>query len=118
MGDEARKDEIRATMQQLLEMDARLANDVINYVFMQLNSESYLATINQSEYAVLVKQAVKGANQIIFLKHYSRDLVSKRAFASSATNLIILLYTRTLDGRDRELTLAEINSKQQINIQR
>jgi hypothetical protein len=111
MDDKQRKD-IQAAMNALLEMDARLAQDSINYVFTQLNSESFIGKINDQEYALLVTRAVSGLNNIIYLKHYSRDLVSKKAFAKAAGNLMILLYTRPLNGNDRDMLIEEFKSKQ------
>lgn len=103
---------IKSSMESLLELDAALAQDCINYVFTQLNPESFVGKINPMEYQLLIKRAVKGLNTVIFLKHYSRDVVSKKAFQKAAGNLLILLYTRPLNGNDREMLLAEFKSKQ------
>jgi len=110
MEDDHRK-AIQASMQSLLEMDAALAIDCINYVFTQLNSESFVGVINQSEYNIIVRSATKGLSKIVFLKHYSRDLVAKTAFGIAARNLLILLYTRPLNGNDRDLIIKEFESK-------
>lgn len=103
-------------MSHLLEMDGALANDCIRYIFTQLNSESFMGKINQFEYQSLAMSAVRGLDQIIYLKHYSRDIVAKRAFAAAARNLILLLFTRPLEGNDRDLMIKEFESRRPVNI--
>lgn len=114
--DNERKKNISDSMNHLLKMDSALALDCINYVFTQLNNESYMGKINESEYVLLVKRANAGLNKIIYLKHYTRDIVAKKAFQTAASNLLIILYTRPLNGNDRMLLLEEMKSKQPITI--
>lgn len=111
MNDEQMK-AIQSAMHNLLEMDEALALDCINYVFTQLNSESFIGKINANEYKLLVSRASKGLMKVVYLKHYSRDIVSKSAFSAAASNLMLLLYTRPLDGNDREMLIEEFKSKQ------
>jgi len=109
--DEKQRQEIYSSMQKLLEMDEALALDCINYVFTQLNSESFIGKINPNEYSLLVAKSIRGLDKVIFLKHYSRDIVSKKAFQTAAGNLTIMLYTRPLNGNDREILLREFESR-------
>lgn len=113
-----KKDQIRESMESLLEMDHALALDCINFVFTQLNDQSFIGKINPAEYAMLVRNANRGLSKIVYLKHYSRDLVAKTAFQSAAANLLILLYTRPLNGNDRDLLIEEFKSKQNVTIQK
>lgn len=113
-----KKDQIQASMAALLEMDSALAMDCINFVFTQLNDQSFIGKINPAEYALLVKNANRGLCKIVYLKHYSRDLVAKTAFQSAASNLLLLLYTRPLEGNDRNLLIEEFKSKQNVTIQK
>ena len=117
MNDEQMK-AIQSAMHHLLEMDEALALDCINYVFTQLNSESFVGVINPQEYNLLVSRGGRGLMKVIYLKHYSRDVVSKSAFASAASNLMILLYTRPLNGNDRSMLIEEFKSKQPLQIAR
>lgn len=116
MTSEDSKEEIKQSMQRLLDMNPELAKDCIEYITTQLNKDTLLGEINSWEYTSLVQNAVKGANKIIYFKHYSRDLVSKKAFSIATTNLIILLYTRILYGNDRRLLIEEFKSKQPIMV--
>lgn len=110
------KKEIASSMRQILLMNPELAQECIDYILTQLNRESFLGVINPAEYAILVRNAVSGLNRIIYLKHYSRDLVSKHAFMSACVNLIVLLYTRPLDGNDRKLLIEEFRSKTPVMV--
>lgn len=116
MQEEEAKSEIKKAMENLLNMNPAMAKDCIEYIATQLNKESLLAEINPAEYKLLVKNAIKGINKIIYYKHYSRDLIGKKAFSVAATNLIVLLYTRTLNGNDRKLLIEEFKSKQPVLI--
>jgi len=110
-------EEIKQVMRTMLDIDEKTAIDCINYIFTQLNEQSFLATISLAEFNILVSSATKELMRIIFLKHYSRDLVSRKAFATATRNLILLLYTRPLLGNDREILLKEIESKKNTIIQ-
>jgi len=114
--DDTQRKNIQAAMDSLLEMDRALALDCINYIFTQLNSESFIGKINEQEYMMLVARAMRGLNDIIFLKHYSRDIVAKRAFQKAAGNLVILLFTRPLNGNDRAMIIEEYKSRRPQNI--
>ncbi|MEO0132705.1 MAG: hypothetical protein ABIK73_07245 [candidate division WOR-3 bacterium] len=116
MKSEENKEEIQKAMENLLNLSPDMAKDCIEFITTQLNNASLLGNINPFEYKMLVKNAIRGVNKIIYLKHYTRDLTSKKAFSIAATNLIILLYTRIIFGSDRELLIEEFKSKQPIMV--
>lgn len=103
-------------LQSLAKDDKELADDCIRYIFSQLNDDTLLGSISYAEYMALARKAIFGVLQIIYLKHYSKDLVLKNAFSIACVNLIILLFSRVLEGKDRALVLAEIESRRAVLI--
>ena len=54
----------------------------------------------------------------VYLNNYSDDLIKKDPLFISCVNTIRLLFSRVYNGADRNLALAEIQSRQPITISR
>ena len=91
-------------------IDATLAEQTINYIFMQLDNTTLRGRINVYEYAFLLKRAIVCELELLFLKNFTRDLISRQIFMRSTENLVALLFTRVLNGLDYKLLLEEIKA--------
>lgn len=95
-------------------VDKELANEVVNYILRQINEFSRLGNINEMQHAVMLKASIRGLFILVFVKYYSENLLDKEPVYISGVNLLQLMYSRVFQGRDRELTMAEIESKRPI----
>lgn len=99
-------------------IDSELAVDALAYIQRQLNNSSFLGYINQGQHNMLLQSSIQGLFVLVYVKHYEtdEDLVDKDPIFESCKNLLMLLFTRPLLGRDRQMALEEIKSKQANNI--
>lgn len=106
--------------QEAIDYDQKMANDIINYINMQINDASRLGYVTQQQQQAIGERAVEGLHNTIYMKHYKEGemLVDKRGPYNASCNYMMLMFTRVLYGRDRLLELENIKSKQQITVQR
>lgn len=100
----------------LQSLDPELATDIFSYVFLQHGNPTRTAVINEFEKAELLRQSVRGLNQLIFLKHFSRDLKTKRYVAAGGRVVLSLLITKPLRGSEKEIVLSENEASRPITI--
>lgn len=93
----------------------KLATDVINYVSRQLNKNSLAGFINLTQYFEILPEAEMGLFELIYFENYvpGEDLIDKDPYFISGRNYLRLMFTRVLYGRDRDIILAEIESRKQ-----
>lgn len=94
--------------------DEKLIESVISYVLRMLNDSARLGHIDYGEFITVLKKANDGLFDEIYLKNYVKgeSVYKKDSLRSSAEIFMYLLFTRVLKGRDRDLALAEIESRQ------
>lgn len=95
-------------------VNPELANEIVKYIMRQVNEFSKMAKLNREEYSIMLKQAEKGLYILCYVTYYDTNLIDKRPIFISGTNLLRLMYSRVLDGRDREVVLAEIDTRRQV----
>jgi len=118
--DEKELQKARDIFIEAISYDKALAEDIVNYINMQINDASRLGYITQQQQKILAEKAIEGLHNLIYLKHYKEGefLVDKRAPYNASYNYMMLMFTRVLYGRDRLLELENIKSKQQVVVQR
>jgi len=99
-------------------VNSELGADALAYIQRQLNNASFLGYVNKAQHNIILKSSVKGLFKLIYVKYYAvgEELVEKDPIYESCKNLLILLFSRPLEGRDRQMALEEIKAKQQNNI--
>ena len=97
--------------------EKELATDCINYIIRQLNEDSLKGTINFYEYQNMLEQAVDGLFLLVYIQHYSDDLVVRDTIFASTCNFLYFLFSRVYNGRDRELIIKQIESQRPIMVQ-
>lgn len=101
-------------------MDSYLARDALAYILRQFNPHARLGYLDYGQFREVYEKAQTGLFILIYVKHYKtdEDLVDKDPIWLSCSNLINSLATRIYQGRDRQLYLAELESRRQIVMQR
>lgn len=95
-----------------------LKNDVINYVLIQFNEDSLQAVLDYRTYEVTIKNAMDGLFCIVYFTHYNEDLVLRDTVYNATFNLMMLLYSRVLNGKHYSLLMQREISRQQHIIAR
>ena len=96
----------------------KYAGKIINYIIRQLNNESLKGYVEFSQYKSLVLSSTKGLFKLIYLDFLNskRDedrmhrLIRADVIFTSAQNFMLMLFTRVLMGKDRELIIKQIES--------
>lgn len=88
--------------------------EVHSHILQQLNDNARMGVIDINQFKILNSNISDSIFIIIFVKNYEtdEDLIDKDAFFTSSTNYATLMLTRVLGGRDREIVLRDIDSKQ------
>ncbi len=94
--------------------EALLAQRVVKYIIRQINSDSLKGVISIYDFRDVYIPAVKGLFKLIYLENYSNNLVRHDIIFHSAKNYMFLLFTRVLNGRDREILIKELEAKRPI----
>lgn len=98
--------------------DEELMNSAIKYMYRQINESTKLGSLNHQQFLQAVSDAEYGLFLEVYLNNYSDDLIKKDPLFISCVNTIRLLFSRVYNGADRNLALAEIQSRQPITISR
>lgn len=114
MADE--KAQIEAIFGRMVQLNPALADDVISYIFIQYPEGAMRGFVNEFERAELLRQSVRGLNELVYLQHFDRGLVEKRVFAKAGRVLLSLLSTRPLNGNEQSLLLAELEASRPVTI--
>lgn len=95
----------------------QLGWDVITFILRQLNDETLKGTINEAQLHVMLEDASLDLCNLIYIKNYEagKHLIEKDPLHTSAQNLLRILFTRVVGGKDRELLKLEIQAKQPIS---
>lgn len=99
-------------------VNSPLAIDCLAYIQRQLNNSSFLGYITTGQHELLLRSSIRGLFKLVYVKHYQadEDLIDKDPIYESCKNLLILLWTRPLLGRDRQLELARLDAQRQQQI--
>ena len=100
------------------EEERKYAGKIINYVIRQLNNESLKGVVEFSQYKNFVLSSVKGLFKLIYLDFLDcknndermHRLIRADVVYTSAMNFMLMLFTRVLGGKDRELIIKQIES--------
>jgi len=99
-----------------------LAFDAISYIMRQLNDSSLLGNLNVVQYGQILSDAVVDFAILVYINHYEEGApaIQRDPIYTSGVNLMKLMFSRTLNGKDRELEIESIKAKyaQNISIQR
>lgn len=95
-----------------------MVDSAIDYMQRQINDSTKLGTLNHQQFLQAVSESEQGLFIEVYLNNYSDDLIAKDPFFISCVNALRLLFSRVYNGRDRDIVLAEINSRQPITIAR
>lgn len=102
--------------QVIKEEQKDLAEDTINYILRQMNFASLQGVIYYDDYRALVLNGAKGLFKLVYLQHYSEDIVSRDVIFASSFNLLFLLFTRVFEGKHYQYLLKELDSRRPVNI--
>ena len=96
-------------------LDEALITEVHSYIFQQLNDIARMGVIDINQYKLMSSESLEGLFTLVYVKNYKvgEDLIDKDSLYISASNFTRLLFSRVLGGRDREIVLRDIDSKQQ-----
>lgn len=92
----------------------RLLTEIHTYIWMQLNPEARLGNLNQDQVNQALSQCNDGLFTLIYVANYTdgMDIIDKDHIFYGARNYARMLFSRVLNGADREILIADINAKQ------
>ena len=95
-----------------------LAQDVIAYIQRQLNDIARLGVINDAQYRIILTETLDDLFVLIYINHYEqgRPALEKDPLFTSSKNLIKYLLSRVLGGKDYNMEMEDIHTKQNIQM--
>lgn len=99
-------------------INEELANEVFGFVTRQINEFSDQGVLNQQQHDLMLAEADRALFDLVYLteKYWVDEPMEKEAIEVSGRNYLKLKFSTVLYGRAREVELAEIAAKQQVNI--
>lgn len=98
--------------------NTELVRDLTAYIRMQFNPSTVKSYLNDEQYNVVVSNAIDGLFTLLYITHYpepsKEDLSTRDTLLASASNFIYLISNRIYKGRDRDIDIEEIRSRQPI----
>jgi len=101
--------------------DEMIATAVFNFIIRQLNADSLRGEINIEEYRILVLESVRSLFKLIFVETFEtegktavqldKEFLRRQVIFTSAKNFMLMLFSRVLYGRDREIIIKEIEAR-------
>jgi hypothetical protein len=110
-----------ATFDMRNKEDEMIATAVFNFIIRQLNADSLRGEINIEEYRILVLESVRSLFKLIFVETFEtegktatqldKEFLRRQVIFTSAKNFMLMLFSRVLYGRDREIIIKEIEAR-------
>ena len=77
-----------------------LGFDAISYIIRQINNESLMSVIDESQFSELIQKSLSGLFKTVYIKHWDSDLVAKDALFASSRIFLVLMFLRIFKGRN------------------
>lgn len=95
-------------------IDVGLASEVSKFIYRQVNDFTETSFINEQQHAQMLHEAELGLYILIFVNYYDENIVEKKPLFISGRNSLRLMFSKPLNGKQREVVLAELASRQPV----
>lgn len=98
---------------EIIIVEDELAYEAIGYIIRQLNDATLLADLNNRQYEISLTDAILDYNILVYIKHYKPGMpvVENDPLYTSGVNIMRLMFSRVLGGKDRQLEIENIRAK-------